>query len=368
MDKNRLSGNKNFTPVCKECTGGLQCEFTYKYLSFSMSSSMSVDMLSEVTSDQQQAVLFFYTLLLTFFVFVAIINNVICIETFISPKIRMTTCGVYLLIYSTYSIVGMCLLEIITIITLFFNDQLLSHSVLYCNFLPGCVNILFFSSLWTSSFLAVERTLIECFNSRYSLYRTRLYSILASILLLIILSLIHVSTILGHKIIPNPVDGKHRICVLHSQPSFVWKMIDKTLNSTYLHYGLVWLLHLLSALLILYHIVRHKVYVSCLTRSQWPSIFLQQVRNHKDFLIPPILILLCTTPHTILLQLKLDECVQSNMKFYLRFHLLLDFFLYLPQIITFFVYLYPSGVYRMVYYNTSTYRKIHSIKLALCCR
>ena len=368
MDKNRLLRNDNSTVLCKECTGGPQCEITYNYLSFSMSSSMSVDVLSAVTQEQHQFFLFLYTFLITFFVFVAIVNNLICIETFLkSTKIRITTCGVYLLVYSVYSLVGMCILEVITLVTLFFNDQLLSNSVLYCRFLPGCVNILYFASLWTSSFLAVERTLIECFNSHYSLYRTRRYSIIASILLLIVLSLINVSTILGRKIVPNPMNEMYYICVLGNQLSFNWEIIDKTLNSRYLHYGIPCLLHLLSSLLVLQHIARRKIYISCLTRSRWPFVFLQQVRSHKDFFIPPILILVCATPHTLLLQLKSDQCVQNSMKFYLRFHLLLDMIIYLPQIITFFVYIYPSRIYRTQFHKTYAYTVINLIKSKLFC-
>ena len=177
------------------------------------------------------------------------------------------------------------------------------------------------------------------------------------------------STIIGRKVVQNPVNEEHYICILGSQPSFAWKMIDKTLNSTYLHYGACWLLHLLSALLILYHITRHKIYLSCLTKASWPSVFLQQVRNHKDFLIPPLLILICTTPHMVLLQLKLDQCVEREMKFYLRFHLLLDLFIYLPQILTFFIYIYPSKVYRIQFYETYAYSVLYLIKSKLfCCK
>jgi hypothetical protein len=263
----------------------------------------------------------------------------------------------------------MCFLEVVAIITLFFNNQLLLHSFLHCRFLLGCVNILLRVCLWTSSFLAIERTLIECFNSRFSLYRTRRYSILASILLLIVLSLINVSTVLGRNSALNPVNREYYICIFGSQPSPAWKMVDKILNSTYLHYGVPWLLHLLSTVLILHHIARHKMYVSCLTKSQWSSIFLQQVRNHKDFLIPPILMLLCTTPHILLLELKLDQCVQRDMKFYLKFHLVLDIFIYLPQIVPFFIYIYPSRVYRTQYYQTYAYAVINWISSKVfCCR
>jgi hypothetical protein len=359
--------SSNSSVLCRECTGGLQCEVMYSYFSFLVSSLMSVDILSATTADQKQGYLFLYTFVTVFFVFVAIVNNVICIETCLSsPKIRITNCGMYMLFYSIYSLIGMCFMAVTTITTLFFNDQLLSHSVLHCRFLPVCVNILFLGSLWTSSFLAVERMLIECFNFRYSLYRTRRYSIVSSVFLLLVLSLINVSRILGSQTVANPVDGNYHVCVFGNHPSFAWKMADQISHHAYLHYGVPLLLHLSSTILLLRHIAAHKIYVSCLTKSHWPIICLQQVRSHKEFFIPPLLIILCTIPR-FLVQELLEQCAQSSMKFYWKFHILLAMFNYASQIVTCFIYIYPSRIYRRQYYDTHAYRVIHWITSKLCC-
>ena len=88
----------------------------------------------------------------------------------------------------------------------------------------------------------------------------------------------------------------------------------------------------------------------------------KQLPSHKDFLIPSVVIFLCTIGHIILLQTKSDHCVESDMRFYLRCHLLLDMLIDLPQVFTYFIYIHPSEIYRPKSYDTCTYKILCRIK------
>ena len=179
---------------------------------------------------------------------------------------------------------------------------------------------------------------------------------------LIVLSLVNVGTILGRRIIPNPINENYYMCVLRSQPLLTWKMMDKTLNSTYVQKGIPLLLHLISTLSSFVISLVAKLTSPVPQVQTWLSVFFKQLPSHKDFLIPPVVIFLCTIGHIILLQMKSNHCLESDMKFYLRFHLVLDMLIYLPQVLTYLIYIHPSEVYRPKSYDTLTYKIICWIK------
>ena len=137
----------------------------------------------------------------------------------------------------------------------------------------------------------------------------------------------------------------------------------------YIHFVTPLTLHVLSIVCVMTHIVRRKVILTDAERCDWIKIICQQLKKHKEFFIPAILILTCTLPHVLLINLSTSHaqpsCLKSNMNAYLRLHIALDFLYYLPQTIGLFTYIYPSNVYVSQFRETWTVRRIKVAVTAL---
>ena len=129
-----------------------------------------------------------------------------------------------------------------------------------------------------------------------------------------------------------------------------WELVDEIITSIYIHVVTPWFLHVLSIFFTLGHIIRHKIILTDAERTEWTKIMWQQLKKHKDFFIPPIVIIICTMPHEILASgYTTQPCVESNTSFHLRLHIAFDFLYFLPQTLGFFhLYLSVKSVFAIL--------------------
>jgi hypothetical protein len=334
-----MSNNSTVFTTCNETE-------SINYLRFSMSASISIDILSQRTLKWQVALEVIYVSLSTLQFLTATIFNLLTIETVLHKKIRITSFGVYLIVFSLSSLIGMILVYFIIIFTLFFNEELDKNSLIHCRIIPTIIGFTLILCLWIGAFVSIERVLIQCF--KYSLYRSRKYAVIISVLLILLTAAANITTFIGWKSSVHPIIPSMRLCAFRQFPAN-WKLIDAIVNSMYIHFVTPWILHILSIICVLIHIVRRKVIFTGAKRCDWSKIMCQQLKKHKDFFIPPIIIITCTLPHVLLINLSSfgiqRPCLKLNMNAYLRLHLALDFLYYSPQTIGFFTYIYPSKVY-----------------------
>ncbi|CAF3265930.1 unnamed protein product, partial [Rotaria sp. Silwood2] len=161
----------NYYCVCSDCTDGDVCQNIYYYVQHSMASSMLIYILLEELGFTRITLKTFFIFMLSVVTVLSFINNLITLLTCFIQKIRITVCGVYIILYSILSFIGIAFLEIIAIVTLFYNSDLLEHPLINCTLMPTFLSLIHDICLWLSAFIAVERLLIELFQ--YSLYRTR---------------------------------------------------------------------------------------------------------------------------------------------------------------------------------------------------
>jgi hypothetical protein len=339
---------------------------TNNYLRFSMSASMSIDILSQETLKWQVALVVIYVSLSTLQFLMATIGNLLTIETLLQKKIRITSSGVYLIVFSLASLIGMILLYIRIIVTLFFNEELHKNSLIHCRIITTIVNFTLILCLWTGAFVSIERVLIQCY--KYSFYRSRKYAVTISVLLILLTAAANITSFIGWKSAVHPIVPHMRLCKFRQFPTH-WKLVDKIVNSMYIHFVIPWILHVLSIISVLIHIIRRKIILTDAERRDWNKIMCQQLKKHKSFFIPPIIILTCTLPHVLLTNLggsgTQNPCLKSNMNAYLRLHIAFDFLYYSLQTIGFFTYIYPSNVYMNQFRETWTVRRTKSAIAAL---
>lgn len=201
----------NYYCVCTGCTGGEFCQNRYYYVQYSMSSSMLINILMEESASTRLTLKFLFIFLFSLLTVVSFINSLLTLSTCFIRKIRITICGLYIIIYSIFSFIGIALLEIIAVVALFYNDELNKYPVIHCALIPMFLYLTFNIYLWLSAFIAVERLLIQLFH--YSHYRTRKYAIMFLIILFIFLSSASVITALGRTVGKSPIFQQHTTSV-----------------------------------------------------------------------------------------------------------------------------------------------------------
>ncbi|CAF1592822.1 unnamed protein product [Rotaria magnacalcarata] len=110
----------NNSTVFETCNGNT----TDNYLRFSMSPSMSIDIFSQQSLEWQVILKIIYVTLSTLQFLIATMGNSITIETLLQKAIRITSLGVYLIVFSLASLIGMILLYVRIIVTLFFKERI----------------------------------------------------------------------------------------------------------------------------------------------------------------------------------------------------------------------------------------------------
>ncbi|CAF2877468.1 unnamed protein product [Rotaria sp. Silwood2] len=336
------------------------------YLRFSMSASMSIDILSQKTLKWQVALKVIYISLSTLQFLTATICNLLTMKTLLKKKIRITSLGVYLIVFILASLIGMILLYVRIIVTLVFNEELDKNSLIHCRIITTILNSTLILSLWTGAFVSIERVLIQLYN--YSLYRSRKYAVIISVLLILLTAAANITTFIGWQSAAHPIVTNMRLCKFRQFPAH-WKLVDEIVNSMYIHTVIPWILHVLSIVFVLIDIIRHQIILTGAKRCDWRKIICQQLKKHKDFFLSPILILTCTLPHVLLINLfgssTSHVCSKSNMNAYLRLHIAFDFLYYSLQTIGFFTYIYPSNVYMNQFRKTWIVRTSRAVIAAL---
>jgi hypothetical protein len=332
---------------------------------------MLVDILEETILTCQIVLKVTYDTLATLQFLIAIICNLLMIETLLQRKIRITSIGIYLLSYSLASLYGTILCYMRHTVTIYFNQELDRNSLLHCRLVNIMLNITLVLCLWSSAFVSVERSLLECFH--FSVYRSRKCAIIVSVLLILLAIAAEVTAFTGWHSDVHPIVRTITLC-RYSHTSLNLGIFDDIFSSMYIHCGLPWILHVLSILATLTHIIRRKIVFLNPERRAKVRIMGQQVRKHKDFLIPPLLIIICTLPHVLYdklserLYMDADGCHKTKMIFCLRLHIAIDFLYYLPQTIGFFTYIYPSKVYMKRFNETWTVQAVLVLANKLRCR
>ncbi len=301
-----------------------------------------------------------YGMIITSFILFAFVNNFLCLYTCISSKkIRITSMGIYLILYCISSLVTVIGIEIDLINILYFDHKTSSipYGFFSCSFLPVLIISMASVSLWLSACVAIERILIE--SAVLQLFGSRQHSFIVSIFLFIIVNSSHIYRIFYRHIITHPLIKNLKLCQFTPSPSI--KILDNVVEM--LHLLGPCLVHFLCALWVLFRIIKHKIdlnYDIQTTPSQWWSTWKQQIRNHRDFFIPPLLIIICILPHVITFHL-LITC--SDTLFGMRLNVIINFLVHIPEIFTFFIYIYPSKIYWEQFLQT----KIGELLRCYCC-
>ena len=328
----------------KICFVGNRCEISYNAVDLPFASAILQDRSST------QAV---YIAIITIMVLIAIVNNIFALATVLRERIRMTVCGVYLIVFATFSLFVMCLFQTTAVTVARYDSP--SYRLWSCNIIPYITLTLGYTAIWLSVGVSIEKVLIECLN--YGLYGSRRRAILLSVGFFIFAAIANLGNIFTRHYTVDPTGTPICTYGLLSNPQ--WDVFNQI--SSYVHVIVPISIHVICSICILTTIARRKILIQASDRSCGGNIrvWLRQLYTHRDFFIPPLCMIVFVFPNSIYANL-LNLCISSTDLIKLRVHIAFVMILHGPVIFTFMVYIYPSELYTREYQETSLYR-------VLCC-
>ncbi len=326
------------------CFLGDRCESSYNIIDLPISSAMLED---------TPTARIVYMIISTCLVVIGLVNNITGLMTFTRESVRITACGVYLIVFSTSAIICMICLQISVPTVAGYDTP--SFRLWSCYASPFISLTMGFTGLWVSVGIAIERVLIECLNM--NLYGTRRHAILVSIGFFLFSAISNLPAIFAREYAPDP--SGNLICLYDYLSYPQWKQADTIF--LYIDVIVPCVVHLICSACIFTAIARRKI---LLHRNNHPHqrlyhVWLRQLYIHRDFLVPPLFIITCLLPNAIYGHL-LVKCVPYSSLGQLRLHIAFIFLLHIPAVFIHLVYIYPNDSYRKEFRQTWFYQ-------VLCC-
>jgi hypothetical protein len=316
---------------------GTKCELSTNVMTFSLTYAIHWDARQSSIDSNFSIPIFIYTTAIAVMVLMSLINNIVCLQTFCIQEIRLTNCGIFQILFCFIGLLTLLTMQLRVLTMLVFD--LLTDDYVYryigCSILPMLMIIMGDVCMWLNTLLVIEFVLLECFN--FNLYRSRRFSIVSSIITIVLVSGSHLHEMIARRPTSDPDDPHVYIC------TFIYPLpvdiIDKVLRAC--HVILPCSIDFIGSICILISITHRILMVR--GRKDLFRVFINQCIKRKYFFVPPLSIILTSLPHLIL-HLK-DECEDARDTFILRLHIAFIILAYLPLCTTFFIYIYPSKSY-----------------------
>ena len=314
---------------CLPCFTGSICEQNltklvpiYAILSYTMPTSKDI-----------------FFIVLQGFVITILIDNLLSIQTvLLSKKILITNIGIYLSILSFTRIIVGIIIQIIIVHHL----KYINHTLNYI--LISITLSFFYISIWLSSFISIERLLIQMNYFNVHLYDSRRRS-------LIISTVVVLFVILTKLIIPG-------VMFFNEKGKFSDKLELFIRVFLIIHHIIPFILHLIASIVVLIHLIKHQRKFK--VNHGIAYLFFKQIRKHRDFFVQPIIYICFTLPLMVIVLTGAhidDDCVKIA---FVRMEVLLFFYFFFAAIIFAFpVYIWSSKIYMEEFRNSSIIGKIY---------
>ena len=321
------------------CYVGNYCEINYNAARLPLTSAIIED-LSGTRN--------IYILVFVLLVVCGLLNNAMALATFTRDRVRTTVTGIYLIFFALMNITLMFVLLSYTMTIIRYDNA--TYRLWACHAVPVVGVIMVDGSILFTVAVAVERVFLECWN--FSFHGSRRRGLFLSLVIISYACGANVDEIFTRSISTDLMGNF--ICTYDFGTYPVWHRIDVFFS--YTHVVVPCAMHLLCSVCVLTTIARRKIFIGS-ADSGFCSVWLLQLYCHRDFLIPPICIILCLLPHGILGHL-LETCIPYSDKVKLRLHISLILLLYVPQMLSFVLYVYPNDIYFKEFQQTKFYRAV----------
>ena len=336
--ESKKAGQVQFACVCPECHYGSFCQLTMTQYSLTLDSILGQEIITDVSLGKQKAFVKITLALAVLMFLFGIVSNVCSSVTFSHIDIRSNGCGLYLFILSMASQCSLILFIfrfiylLISQMSIISNQWLLSIS---CSLFDFLLQLSISFCDWLFVCVAFERTISVIkgikFNKEFSIRMVKF--VVPALLVSLTLTWIH--QVFSRELIPDPrVDGR-LWCVVKFSKAWL-RTYDITMNL--INSIVPFLLNLVSAVLLLISFSRTKQKTA---KTSYVNVLKKQVKQHKDLIISPILMIICKLP--MLIVILFIKCIKHKWQLYLS--ITCYFMALLPLTTTFAAFIMPSPSY-----------------------
>jgi len=356
------------------CVVGDQCSLFTKGIGLTINDILRNKIQSNI-SFRKQSVLIQTAAGLTMIMFViGFINGIFSLITFRNKELRKVGCGIYLLASSITSLLTITMFTIkFWFVVLIQLHSIVRSSILRtdCAFIGPILKVCLYLDGWLNACVAIERTVNVSkgvnFDKKMSRHTARW--ILLILPIFIMGTLIHEP--IHHELFEHttqkytPISNSNNLtmnmtvtneynvlCVIRYSRSV------QTYNTItlFIHLVVPFLVNLFSALFIIFGTARRRS-IAQTNKKSFKQHVISQIREHKQLLISPFILLLLALPRLIMSLVSGCVDASENPWLYLCGYLIS----FTPPMLVFTVFVLPSELYRKTFKDSITrcLRQIH---------
>ena len=350
--------------ICDNCFFGRKCQLRTDQFGLSLDVILGYQILPTNNFSLQPSIIKISLALTILLMIIGLINAILSIITFTNKQIREVGCGLYLLGTSITT------LHISILFSLKFIILLLTHMTIIrnesflkiqCYSLDFLIRICLYLEQWLTACVACERSITVIQGVRFIKKKSKQAArkIIPILVIIITLSFIHdpLSRTLNYDNDEDSNEIKRIWCILRYQPAIeIYNYIIQTI-----HFTGPFIVNLISSIIL---IIKKSHQNAALAKNRsFKLILREQINEHKNLLIAPIVLVILALPRIILVYTT--KCMRSaNDVVWL--YLLGYFISFIPSTLTFLIFILPSKFYKDELKKTIVeYRKIIRKKLRL---
>ncbi len=324
--------------VCDECFYGTMCQFSTNEFSLSLDTILGYQIQPHLSIYRQPLSIKLSALITMLIFLIGIINFILSMITFQSKHIRVTGCGIYLLISSINSIFIIILFTnkfwilVLTQIGTITNRSFLKFNCITVDFF---LKVLLSMNDWLNACIALERgfTVIKGVHFNQSKSKKLAKYVIVFLFLFNILTFIYDPF---YRRMIDDIEEQRTWCIIIYSSNL--RIINSIVNLG--HSLLPFIINIISALIIIINVARNR-FISKKQQTFFQH-FNDQFHQHKDLFISPIILIILVMPRLVIS--FISGCMKSARNPWI--YLLSYFISLMPPLLTFFVFVLPSDAYK----------------------
>ncbi|UJR24270.1 hypothetical protein I4U23_027237 [Adineta vaga] len=332
-------GRLEYVCLCPQCTSGDFCQILMNEYSITLDSMLGPIISTNISLHKQSITIKILLIIISLMFIIGFISNICSFLVFRHQDIQQIGCGYYLKILSIINQITI-IIFVIRIIYLIYSQIMIIHNMKILNITCYLFDFILQSSIsfcdWLHTCIACERTITAMkgtqFNKGLSVRMVKF--IIPTLLFQVILTSIH--HVFNHILIQDPRSNIRFWCVIKHRQS--WLRIYEICISIFNNVIPLCINFICGIVLLISLSIKHR---RVSPKKRYRTIFMSNMRLHKDLLIAPLIMIMTKLP-LLIISLSV-KCLQQQWQIYL------SLFAYclslMPMISTFFTFVWPSNSY-----------------------
>lgn len=327
---------------------GSKCQFYAKAIGVTLDDILRDEIRPNMTLNNQSFTVKMSAALTMLFLVAGLINSILSLITFKSKELRKMGCGIYLLASSITSIVTISMFAIkFWFLILTEMDTSIRPSILKggCLSIESLLKLFLYCDGWLNACVAIERTILVAKGVNFRKEKSKRIApwVILALPFCIMASIIHEPV--NRKLFQLEREEDDDLTELRAWCINLYSPFIQNYNTAILLFHLVapFVVNLFSAVFIIFRTARQRS--AARTEHTYTEHIYEQLREHKQLIISPVILLVLSLPRLIII--FLPGCFDTSRYPWLFLSGYLISFV--PSMLVFVVFVLPSDLYRKTF-------------------